>query len=306
MTAAHLRYVGEIFLKGLNGTPVNVFEYEIVKKYIPEFFCNVTMYQITCCEDLNAVLLQIDQAWVKYIPNQLGSVALIRLCNTTSREDAIAHINKLFTKEEFFPFVRKYNEIGYANLPVPPEWKMEWKMFSVFGYTAIHLGAVVRLIIGGHQYSPRRKLMHKLLSVMRSLVRTHIICSFCRCDYGNIYQNLHCNHIPYFHLECLKQRLNSVSFELFCPGPNCNQNVDIFGSSTRILMPFELVTISCCVCHTLIELNEFYCREPRCGHIYHQRCMQYNSITRCIDRNCSTRYSTALCNSQSLIGPRNF
>lgn len=300
-----LRRVAETFLSGVSGHEVSEFEYEILKRFIPEFFCNVTLFQITNCNELNAVLHNIDADWVRYIPNQLKTSNLFKLCNTGVTHEALVHVNTLFVKEDLLPFIRCYNENKYTYLPKPKEWPDEWRQFSVASYTAIQLGAVVRLIIGGHQHSPRMKLMRKLLLVMRSFVSSNIACYYCHCDHGQLYKNPRCNHIPYFHRECLAQQLDSVSFDLRCPGENCARQVDIFGSSALMLMPSELVSVLCCVCHQIIELNEIYCREFGCGHTYHQRCMQYSSAQRCVNRLCNVRLSMAFCNWATLVDPRN-
>jgi hypothetical protein len=302
---SQVRLMGEIIVSGLLGTPVTEFQYEIVKKYIPHMFCNITVFPITCCNDFNAVLSNIDRDWVRYIPNHLKSTDFLKICNTLVRHEACAYINQCQTKDKLLPFIRAYNEAGYLIGPIPQEWPQNWRYLSVASYSTEDTAAVARLIINGHQMSPRKKLMHKITLIMRNCVKSSRVCFYCQCDFGLLYKNPYCSHIQYFHRECLDRDLNTPRFQLECPVRFCSAYVDLFGASASILMEPEIAQVMCYVCEKWIQLGEIYCREPYCHHTYHQRCMNYSATDRrCIETNCPVRLSMSVCHWKNLVCPQ--
>ncbi len=287
-----------MMLQALEGESFTRMHYYRVKKWIPFFFADITLFPIQNEHHLNQLIQGLDQTWVNYIPNRLENRDVRNIFGTDDRSKAAELVDGYDTKVKFTVITKAYNRVGYVRHS-PVQWPKNFLKVNLSDHSPAQAQQFVKVVLGAIQLSEnKRRFKKKIFTYLRSHTSSESVCSFCHCDYGVVYRNFHCDHLRYFHQHCIAKFIRGFQLRLECPVVQCSAPIDIFAPSAGVV-ELESMGIACSLCGQELGLGELYTRSPHCGHIYHQACYSAApvcySYRKCYAPECNVYFTLERC-----------
>lgn len=283
-----------MMLQALQGESFTRMHYYRVKKWLPFFFADITLFPIQNERHLNQLMQNLDQTWVCYIPNRLENRDVRNIFNTDDRLKAAKLVEDFDIKIKFTIVTKAYNRVGYVRHS-PPQWPRQFLKMNLSDHTPAQAQQFAKVVLGEIELKDsKRRLKKKIFTYLRNNTSSESICTFCRCDYGVVYRNFHCEHLRFFHQHCIAKYIRGFQLRLECPIAQCAAAIDIFNPSAGAV-DLHSIGVACDLCCGVINFGELYTRTPGCGHIYHQDC--YSAIPvvytyrKCFDPNCNVYFT---------------
>jgi len=289
-----LKEACQMILQALQGGYFTITSYYRIKKWLPFFFADITLFPIKNDRSLNQLLHGIDEPWVCYIPNRLENCDVYTIFNLNERKDAETLIDIYDSKPKFTAIAKAYNRVGYVQR-CPVQWPSTFVKANLSEHRLEQARQFAKVVLGIIQLGDSKyRLKKKIFAYLRASVTSQAVCSFCHCDYGVVYQNYYCTHLRYYHRHCIETYITAFQFRLECPVARCTAKVDIFHPSVQIA-DMESLGASCNICEKLFNFGEFYGYTPACGHAYHQDCFSavpmIYTYRKCYDPACSVYFT---------------
>jgi hypothetical protein len=282
-----------MMLQALQGGFFTVTSYYRIKKWLPFFFADITLFPIKNDRNLNQLVHGIDDDWVCYIPNRLENGDVRRIFNVDTRQQAWRLIDMSEDRAWFVLIARAYNRVGYVQRS-PTQWPQEFVKTVLSEHRLEQSRQFAKVVMGAIQLGDsRRRLKKKIFAYLRANV-TSPPCSFCRCDYGIVHKNYYCQHIHYYHRHCIEKYIASFQLRLDCPVARCGARLNVLHPSMQMI-DLESLGLACNLCGNLFNLGEFYGYTPDCNHVYHQECFSAVPVVytfrKCYDPECSVYFT---------------
>jgi len=292
-------------LQALAGCPFSVDDFREHFCNLPFFFCDITLYPIVDAESLNKVLYDIENPYIRYIPNRLLPSDIFRLFNARTREQAAKALPRLSSKKLHRKINRAYNCLGYAIDP-PDFWPQTWVRHSLKHYSLEQSIKFARIILGDLTLGDsKNQLIARIHNMLQAEAADLPACAFCKTRIGHLFRNQRCAHIPFYHMACLTNFIQTPEFNLECPVRGCRQRSYIFNNQIEIVslegpcefdtFPCENLWKPCDVCGKGFALGEHYQRELLCRHVYHTECAYISPVSRrerlCSGESCRIRFT---------------